>query len=145
MTIASSQPSVRFSKAGPYGIEGVSWVPKVITIEKEWSTDTENDDFWLMPAGSFISKVVAVCSDAADTNTLVSVGLDGADHQFITETAFTVQTVGNYAVYNTGYYNTAADYMRIAVAGTPAAGAAQIMVEYFELAGMFASAHHFDE
>jgi len=143
--VNASQPSIRFSKAGPYGVEGVSWLPKVMTIEKVWTTATENEDFWTFPAGTFISRVIAVCTDAGDASTLVSVGLDGADHQFITETAFTVETVGNYTSWHVGYYSAAADTMRIAVLGTPVAGAAQIIVEYFELGDMFDNhEHHFD-
>lgn len=137
--VQGSQPQVRFSKAGPYGLEGVSWEPKVVSIRKTWSTSTENDDFWTFPAKTFISKVAAFVEDAGDANTLVAVGLDGSAQAFITQTAFNVSTVGNYAVYNTGYYSEAADTMRITIGGTPAAGVARVLVEYYELSDIFDS------
>lgn len=143
--VNSSQPQIRFSKAGPYGVEGVSWEPKVLAVEKTWSTASENEDFWTFPAKTFIKSVLAVCSDAGDANTLVAVGLDGSAQAFITQTAFTVQTVGNSAVYNTGYYSELADTMRITIAGTPVAGAARLIVEYYELGDMFDNHEpHFD-
>ncbi len=107
-------------------------------VKKVWGTATENDDFWTIPAETFIAHCYAVCTiGTASANVQVSLGLDGTPAQFIPYTNFTCQTAGQSYQYNTGYYSHASDVMRITIGGTgAAAGAASFIIQYYELAAM---------
>jgi len=144
MSIVASQPTVRFNAAGPYGIEGISYVPKVITVKKTVTTATENDDFMLAPTGTFITEVIAVVTDACDGNTTVTLGTDGDADALINATNFSVETLGNFYKFSTGYYLPSGDTLRIAVGGTPAAGEVEFLISYFEIPSMMGNGIHFE-
>jgi hypothetical protein len=137
MAILPGQPEIRFNKAGPYSIDGVSPLPKTITIKKTCSTALENEDFWVAPAGTLITHVYALClSGSGNTTTQVGLGQDGSTQSLITFTAFSMQTTGNFTNYTAGLYLPAGDTIRISVTGTPAASTAYFAIQYFDTAAM---------
>lgn len=141
--VLGTQPSLRFSAAGPFGIQGVSYEPKVVLVEKAVTT-TSTDDFLVVPAGTYLSEVIAVCTDACSADTEVTLGTDGNADEFITTTAFSVETLYNSAHFTTGYYFGAADTLRVSVGGTVAAGAVKFALVFYELGAMSEQGAHFD-
>lgn len=144
MAVALKQPEIRFNMQGPMSLDGVSFAPKVIFVEKIITTAIENNDFIAMPAGTFITEALAVVTDACDANTEVTLGTDGTPDALITTTAFSVETVGNSAKFSTGLYLPSGDTLRIAVGGTPVAGAVRFVISYFELVAMAERGKHFN-
>lgn len=144
MTVASKQPEIRFNLAGPMAMQGVSFEPKVIVVDKTIGTATGNDDFMQIPAGAFINEIVAVVTSAGNANTTVSLGTDGDAEAFITSTALTMETANTFVKFSTGYYFAAADNLRIAVSDTPVASAVRFVISYFEFAAMAERGVHFN-
>lgn len=144
MSIAGNQPEIRFNLAGPYGLQGISYEPKIMLVDKTIGTATENDDFVQLPAGTFISEVVAIVTDAGDANTTVSLGTDGDAEALITSTALTMETVNTFVKFTAGLYLAAADKLRIAISDTPVASAVRFVISYFELAAMAERGVHFN-
>ena len=150
--VPGKQPSVRFSVAGPFGFQGVSFVPKVITFQKDAISGTSNNDFWQVPAGSFISRVVVRADTELDGSGTVTIGTDGNPDLFIDTTDFDASTAGNWATNigsgtaagANGQYFAAADNIRLAVGGTPTQGAVSGYIEYFEVGAMVSEGIHFD-
>jgi hypothetical protein len=143
--INAGQPEIRFNKAGPFSFEGVTFPPKTITIKKTVGTQAENEDFWSAPAGTFITRAYAMCMNGSgNTTTQVCLGQDGATTSLITYTNFAMQTAGTFTSYSGGLYLPAGDMLRITVNGTPAASTAYFVIEYFDMAAMYARGVHID-
>ena len=143
MSVVQKQPEVRFNKTGPMSLAGVSYEPKVILIEKTVTTATGYNDFLAVPPGTFIVEALAVVTDACSADTDVTLGTDGDPDALITATAFSTQTLGNFAKYSTGLYLPSGDILRVTVDGTPAAGAVQFTISYYELGAMAERGAHF--
>lgn len=150
MTVANGQPEVRFSKVGPHSFEGVSFEPKVMYFEKD-ITGAENDDFWTIPAETYVEQVFCRVETALDGSGTVTIGEDGNPDGFIDTTGFDCSSAGNMGtnlgttVANaSGYYYHASDTMRIAVGGTPTEGKISGFIRYYELAQMASRGIHFD-
>lgn len=154
MSIHIGQPEVRFSRVGPYSQEGVAFVPKAILVKKT-VTGAENDDFWTIPAKTFVSRVVAMVETALNaTDATFEVGVDGNPDMFIDTTDFDATTAGNWAtnigsttaVGAKGQYFPASDVMRMAAAGTTLTeGEVHVLIEYYDVASMEARGFHFNE
>jgi hypothetical protein len=150
--VQSIQPTIRFSKAGPHGFEGVSYAPKVITFNKDDISGTSNDDFWAAPAGTFIALATIVADAALDGTPVVTLGTDGNPDALIDATGFDATSTGNFgssiasttASNQFGLYLSAADNIRLAISGAPTAGAVSGHIVYYELAAMQAQGVHFD-
>lgn len=146
------QPSVRFDVAGPFGFQGVSFEPKVITFQKDAISGTSNNDFWQVPAGSFIAQVFVRADTALDGSGTVEIGTDGNPDEFIDVTDFDASTDGNWATNigsatasgANGSYFAAADNIRLAVGGTPTVGAVSGFIVYYEVGSMVDEGIHFD-
>jgi hypothetical protein len=143
MPLQAGQPSIRFSNAGPFGPQGLSLLPKVITIDKVVTTVEETDDFLVVPAGTFIARAFAFCVNACDANTEVTLGTDGSPDALFTTTAFSVETVGNFAVFSTGLYLPSGDTLRLTVGGTAAEGQVRFVLETYEIPAMYEQVSHF--
>lgn len=146
------QPSVRFDLAGPYGFQGVSFVPKVVTFRKDNISGTSNNDFWAAPAGTFIAQVFVRADTALDGGGTVTIGTDGDPDAFINTTDFTATGLGNSATNigsataaaAAGLYLSAADNIRLAVGGAPTVGAVSGFILYYEMPAMLSDGIHFD-
>lgn len=150
--VQNKQPSIRFDLAGPYGFQGVSFVPKVVTFRKDAISGTSNNDFWAAPAGTFIAQAVIVCDTALDGSGTATLGTDGNPDAFIDTTDFDASSAGNWATNigsatasaANGLYLAAADNIRLAIGGTPTVGAVSGFIIYFEKAAMLNQGVHFD-
>lgn len=150
--VQNKQPSIRFDLAGPYGFQGVSFVPKVVTFRKDAISGTSNNDFWAAPAGTFIAQAVMVCDTALDGSGTATLGTDGNPDAFIDTTDFDASSAGNWATNigsatasaANGLYLAAADNIRLAIGGTPTVGAVSGFIIYFEKTAMLNQGVHFD-
>jgi len=150
--VQNKQPSVRFDKRGPYSFEGISFVPKVITFKKDAISGTSNNDFWVAPAGTFITKACIRIETALDGSGVVTLGTDANPDALIDATDFDTSTIGNSAsnvgsataVGAIGLYLDAADTIRLAVTGAPTVGAVSGFIVYYELVDMLSQGIHFD-
>lgn len=146
------QPTIRFDLAGPFGFEGVSFVPKVVTFEKTGISGTSNDDFWAAPAGTFIAQAFIKCDTDLDGSGTVTLGTDGNPDALIDTTGFDASSAGNWgtnigsstASDANGLFLAAADNIRLAVGGTPTQGAVSGFIVYYEVAPMLTEGVHFD-
>lgn len=151
MTIASSQPSVRFNVGGPYSHSGVSFIPKVITFSKTGITGTENNDFITFPAETFIELAVMQVDTAVNNSGVVTLGTDSAPDALINATDFTASADGNVgsnfgsatATGKIGLFLHAGDTLRLATTGTATEGAVSGFIVYYELASMKEQGIHF--
>jgi len=135
--VNNSQPTVRFNMAGPYGLQGVSYEPKIMFIKKTVTTTEGYDDFWVAPSGTFITHAFGlVTGGSGNTTTQVSLGQDGSAHSIIAYTDLSAQTAGNATYFQTGIYLNAGDTLRITVGGTAAAAEVYYILEYFETGAM---------
>lgn len=144
------QPEVRFSKVGPNSIQGVSFLPKTFFFEK-LITSAEDDDFWLAPAGVYIRQAFIRCDVALDGSGTVEIGTDGNPDGFVDTTGFDASSAGNVGTnlgsttaFAAGVYLAAADFIRLAVGGTPTVGKVSGFIEYYELDAMQTRGIHFD-
>lgn len=150
--VQNRQPEIRFSKAGPNGIQGISFVPKVVTFNKDSISGTSEDDFWAAPAGTLITFASIVADVALDGSGTVELGTDGTADLLIDQTGFDPTGTGNFgsslasttATNQFGMYLAAADNIRLTVGGTPTVGAVSGIIEYYELAAMQERGIHFD-
>lgn len=150
--VQNEQPEIRFSKAGPNGIQGISFAPKVITFNKDDISGTSDNDFWAAPAGTLITFASIVADVALDGSGTAELGTDGNPDALIDTTGFDPTTTGNFgsslasttAANQFGLYLAAADNIRLAIGGTPTVGAVSGIIEYYELAAMQARGIHFD-
>lgn len=139
MSLAPGQPKIRFAgHFNPGDIAGLSYVPKTIAVEKSLS-GSQAENIISLPAKTFIKSVIGVVTEtSASTDATILVGLDGNTDAFITGTALTADTVGNFAVFSTGYFLAASDILALEVTGhTVTNGEVKIVIEYLELAEMF--------
>lgn len=150
MTLAYGQPEARFSKVGPHSIAGVSFLPKVFYFEKD-ITGAENDDFWTIPAYTFVEEVFVRIETALDGSGTVTIGKDSDPDGFVDTTSFDTSTAGNWfsslgstVAQALGEYFHASDKFRIAVGGTPTEGKISGFVRFYELGQMAARGIHFD-
>lgn len=101
---------------------------------------------WLIPAGVFITKVVARMVDGLDAGT-VDIGVDGDTDAFIDNLDWTetndnavAQSLGSSNAGNpNGLYFAAEDEFAITVGGQATSGRIQIVVEYYNLTEMWAA------
>jgi hypothetical protein len=152
MALHKGQPSIRFNLAGPFGFQGISFVPKVITFQKDAISGTSNNDFWVAPAGTFIAQACIFADTELDGSGTVELGTDGNPDALIDTTTFDASTADNWAT-NIGSTTAAAanglylpdgDTMRLAIGGTPTQGAVSGFIVYFEKADMLSEGIHFD-
>jgi hypothetical protein len=145
------QPEIRFDLAGPMGLEGVSFVPKVVTFQKEDISGTSEDDFWAAPAGVFVTQAFVRADVALDGSGTVELGTDGNADALIDATDFDPTTINNSATNlgsataagAIGLYLAAGDLIRLTVGGTPTVGAVSGCIVYFEMEAMIARGVHF--
>lgn len=153
MSIQDSQPEIRFSKAGPNGQQGISYVEKVLAFKKESISGTSNNDFWVAPAGVFITQAFMRVDTGVDGGGTATLGTDGDPDALIDTTDFTATTAGNWATNigsataaaANGLYLDAGDTIRLAIGGAPTVGAISGFIKYFEVDAMLAQGVHFDE
>jgi hypothetical protein len=150
MTVANGQPEVRFSKVGPHSFEGVSFEPKIAYFEKDISA-AGNDDFWTIPAQTYVEQVFVRVETDVDGSGTVTIGKDADPDGFIDTTGFDASTAGNFATnigttvaQAGGEYFHASDVFRIAVGGTPTVGKISGFIKYYELSQMAARGIHHD-
>ena len=152
MSVKVKQPSIRFDKGGPYAWTGVSFLPKVVTFEKTGIAGTENEDFFVMPAGAFIAQAFIRCDTIVDNAGVVTLGTDGNPDALIDATDFSGATVGNSATNigsataagAAGLYLPDGDTLRLATTGTATAGAVSGFIVYYELESMLDEITHFE-
>jgi hypothetical protein len=152
MAVQKGQPTVRFSKAGPFSREGVSPVPKVVTFKKTAISGTSNDDFWVAPAGVFVSHAFIRADVELDGTPTVELGLDGDADELIDTTDFDATTAGNWACSlgsgtadgARGVYLEAGDTIRLAIGGAPTQGELSGYIMYFEMDDILDDGVHFD-
>lgn len=152
--VQNKQPETRFDLAGPMGIQGISFLPKVVTFFKDAITATGNDDFWVAPAGTFITQAFIRADLALDsTDATATLGTDGDADALIDATDFDPKTTGNSAsnigsataAGAIGLYLKDGDTIRLALAGAaPAAGALSGFLVYYEMGAMITRGKHFD-
>lgn len=155
MSIQSGHPFLRFNRAGPHGVQGLTLVPKAFLAGFD-ITGTGVDDFWTIPAGTFIQQVILNVETGLDEGATVEVGLDDNADAFIDTADFTDANAEAYATnigssnadYPKGLYVSASDLMRLTVAGTtaPTVGRVRVLVTYWELDAAEANPGlHFDK
>lgn len=150
--VQNQQPEIRFNRAGPNGLQGISFSPKVITFKKDEISGTSDNDFWAAPAGTFIALASIVADVALDGSGTATLGTDGNPDALIDDTGFDPTTTGNFgssmasttAANQFGLYLSAADNIRLAIGGTPTVGALSGHIVYYELAAMQLRGSHFD-
>ena len=152
MTVQTGQPEIRFSLAGPMAMQGISYVPKVLTFKKTAISGTSNDDFWVAPAGTFILAAFIRADVELDGTPTVELGLDGDPDELIDTTDFDATTAGNSACSlgsttadgARGVYLEAADTIRLAVGGSPTQGELSGFIVYYEMDNILDEGVHFD-
>jgi hypothetical protein len=148
-----TQPTVRFAATrDSSSIQGVSFVPKIKTF-KVTVTGADNLDFWLAPAGTFVSRVVAWIEDALNGSGTVEIGtsanadalIDTADWNEANANAVATNVGSSNADNPAGLFLPTATQMRITIGGSPTEGTVCGFIEYFELADMCADDNiHYD-
>lgn len=152
MSVKPKQPSIRFDKGGPYAYTGVSFLPKIVTFEKTGISGTENEDFFNIPAGSFIAQAFMRCDTIVNNSGVVTLGTDGDPDALIDATDFSGATAGNWATNigsstangANGLYLHAGDTIRLATTGTATAGAVSGFLVYYEASAMQNEIKHFE-
>lgn len=145
------QPNIRFHEAGPFGFQGVSFLPKVVTFSKEAISGTENEDFLVLPAKTFIAQAFIQVDTTVNNSGVVTLGTDGNPDALIDATDFDASAAGNSAtnigsttaVGANGLWLNAGDTIRLATTGTATAGAVSGFLVYYELAAMKNQGIHF--
>ena len=148
----AKQPSVRFDVAGPFGFQGISYVPKVMCFSKEDIAGTENEDFVTLPAKTFISQAFIQVDTTVNNSGVVTLGTDGDPDALIDATDFDASAAGNSATNigsttaagANGLFLNASDTLRLATTGTATAGAVSGFIVYYELAAMKNEGIHFE-
>ena len=148
----AKQPSVRFDKSGPYAFQGISFLPKVLCFSKVDIAGTENEDFFVAPAKTFIAMAFIQADVGVDNSGVVTLGTDGNPDALIDATDFDPSVAGNSAcnigsataVGKVGLFLNASDTIRLATTGTAAAGAVSGFIVYYELAAMKDQGIHFE-
>ena len=143
MSVKQNAPKVRFDKGGPYAHAGVSFVPKVVTFKKKGISGTANHDFFIMPAGTLLTRAFLRCDKVVDEGT-VTLGTSGGADSIINATDFSGETVGNSKLFNTGVYFHNGATIRLASAGTATEGDVSGFLEYYEVPSMLNDITHFD-
>jgi len=153
MSVKANQPSIRFDKGGPYAFTGVSHLPKIINFKKTGISGTENEDFVILPAGTFISQAVLRCDTTVNNSGVVTLGTDGDPDALVDNTDFGTGTAAGVWASNigsatsaakTGLYLPSGDTIRLATSGDATAGAVSGFIVYFELDAMENNGIHFE-
>lgn len=150
--VQGKQPYIRFDKAGPFGFEGLSFEPKVITFKKDAISGTSNNDFWAAPAGVFIAQAFIRADVELDGSGTVELGTDGTGDELIDTTTFDPSSAGNSATNigsttaagAAGLYLHAGDTLRLTIGGTPTQGEVSGFIVYYEFSAMKGAGVHFD-
>jgi len=150
--IKAKQPSIRFDKGGPYAFAGVSHLPKIINFEKVAISGAENEDFVILPPGTFISLAVLRCDTTVNNNGVVTLGTDGDPDALVDNTDFGTGTAAGVCASNigsataagaVGLYLPDGDTIRLATTGTATAGAVSGFIVYYEMDSMEDNGIHF--
>ena len=150
--VQNKQPETRFNLAGPMGIQGISFLPKVVTFFKDAISGTSDNDFWVAPPGTFIAQAFIRAHTALDGSGTATLGTDGNPDALIDSTDFTPTTIGNSAsnigsataVGAIGLYLKDGDTIRLAICGSPTVGALSGFLVYYEMGAMINRGKHFD-
>lgn len=143
MSLSHSQPEIRFNTQGPMSMQGISFEPKVILLEKTITTAEGYNDVLSVPAGTYVSDVFVVALEGtANTTTEISLGSTSSTQALLS--AFSPETTNSAAHTSTGLFFGAAGALRLTVGGTAAAGKIRMAISYFELAAMADRGLHFD-
>jgi hypothetical protein len=149
--VNGKQPSVRFDASGPFGFQGVSFVPKVVTFRKDAISGTSNNDFFVAPAGVYVLQGAVRCETALDGSGTVTLGTDGNADALVDTTGFDASTtasfgtnIGTTVAGASGLYLPAGDTLRLAIGGSPTVGAVSGFVMYYEVDAMIDEGIHFD-
>lgn len=150
--MASKQPSIRFNLGGPYAFSGVSFTPKVMTFSKTGIAGTENDDFIVLPAETFIELAVMQVDKVVNNSGVVTLGTDGDADALINAADFSAATDGNVgsnlgsatSAGKAGLFLHAGDTLRLATTGTATEGAVSGFIVYYELSSMKKQGIHFE-
>lgn len=145
------QPKVRFHGVGPMSFQGVSFLPKVVTFSKEAIAGAENEDFFVVPAKTFIAQAFIQVDTTVNNSGVVTLGTDGDPDALINATDFDASAAGNSATNigsgtaagAAGLWLNAGDTLRLATTGTATAGAVSGFLVYYELAAMKNEGIHF--
>jgi len=148
----AKQPSVRFDKSGPYAFQGISFLPKVLCFSKEGIAGTENEDFFVAPAKTFITQAFIQVDTTVNNSGVVLLGIDGNPDALIDATDFDASAAGNSAsnigsataAGAIGLFLNAGDTIRLSTTGTATAGAVSGFIVYYELAAMKDQGIHFE-
>ena len=148
--VQNKQPSIRFDLAGPFGFQGVSWVRKVINGTL-LVTQAGNVDFWVAPVDVGIVDALLVAETVMDGSGTITLGVDGNADALVDDLdwdptgagAFIAMRGSATADSEDGLYLPAGDTLRLTAGGTPTVGEIRFVIEYYELADMFAQGEHF--
>lgn len=151
MTVSDGQPKIRFSLAGPYSNEGLSFGPKVITFHKDAIYHTSTDDFVELPAGTFIAQAFIEADVAINQTATCTLGVDGDPNALISDFDPTTQYNWGSNIGSTtnttasqGFYLSAADTLRLAISTTGTVGEVSGFIVYYELKNMLSELTHFE-
>lgn len=150
MAIQSTQPSIRFSKVQPEGMAGISFAPKIFTVELDVGS-TGVIEVCRVPAGTIVFRADAWVVEALDTGTveLGSTGdadglIDTADY---TETSLNAHAtnVGSAAATPEGIFFPTASRIVATVSsstgGGIASGLIRFVIQSLEMGNMFDTPH----
>ena len=148
--VQNKQPNIRFDLAGPYGFQGISWIRKVINGTVV-ITGAGNVDFWVAPVDVFILNALMAVETVLDGAGTLELGVDGNSDALIDAVdwdptgagAFITMRGSATADSEAGLYLPSGDTLRLTAAATPTQGEVRFVIEYYELADMFAQGEHF--
>lgn len=149
----AKQPSIRHSKAGPFATpEGISFLPKIANFKKTGISGTENDDFLILPAGTFIAQAFIRCDATVNNSGVVTLGTDGDPDALIDAGGFDPSAAGNSATNigsttaagANGLYLPDGDTIRLATTGTATEGGVSGFLVYYQLEAMEDEGIHFE-
>lgn len=134
------QPLIRLRPSNdPTNMDAQAYMPLTKLIEV---TISGSDPVypWLIPAGTFIEKVVGRIATALDAGT-IDIGDEDDDDEFIANSEWTETTVNQIANSNTttaagGRFYAAAKMLKVTPGATTTSGVVQILVTFWELGSM---------
>lgn len=140
MSMVKGQPFVRHSGAGPFSIEGKSFVPKILTFKKT-VTGAVNEDFWTAPPGAFILQAFVRIETALDGSGTAELGTDANSDALIDTVDYDEAAADAYATNigsanadnPEGLYLPDGDVIRLTIGGTPTVGEIEGFIAYIEL------------
>lgn len=147
--VLGKQPEIRFDAAGPFGLEGKTFLPKMVTFKAEDISDSGYSDFFVAPAECFIPFAFIRVDDTLTTTDCVKLGTDSTADALINTTAFNSATIGNWASTLTdsrtyaGLYLHSGDTIRLTIVSHPTAhGGVSGFIVVYELPQVFEDGVH---